>query len=67
VRHLSVVWTAAGTPQRIDDNTVIRQPFRLEKSWTAPIPVNVANGYVGVRGTLEEGRPSLAPGTGRSG
>ena len=23
----------------------------------------LANGYVGVRGTLEEGRPSLAPGT----
>jgi hypothetical protein len=29
-----VEWTAEGMRQRVDDHTVVRQPFRLENSWT---------------------------------
>ncbi len=31
---VSVTWTSTGERQRIADHTVIRQPFRLENSWT---------------------------------
>lgn len=31
---VSVQWTGEGVRQRVDDHTVVRQPFRLENSWT---------------------------------
>jgi hypothetical protein len=31
---VSVRWRGEGVRQRIDDHTVVRQPFRLENSWT---------------------------------